>query len=212
VPGLFFSAEARERQRGWALDGASRVAKGMPGGGSKCPKQSSAFTQASIKKGRFLLQLFFLKEKLRTGSLHIIKKPVEMNRPAMKLTSPKDVWAGARGCCFVLFRSLPVPTLRDWCNLLTQYQFRSLGTGAFLLRDSAPKNSDLVKEGVSFGRCQTHRRLPNDLADGQSGYKQPLKEDSARLNQACKKEVSFATFLSKKKVENRFTAHHQKAC
>ncbi|GEM_PF-4573908 len=94
VPGLFFSAEARERQRGRALAGASRVAKGMRRGGSKCPKQSSALTQASIKKGRFLLQLFFLKEKLRTGFRNIIQKPHAMNRPAMKLTSLTDGGAG----------------------------------------------------------------------------------------------------------------------
>jgi len=49
------------------------------------------------------------------------------------------------------------------------------------------------------------------LADGQSGCKQPLKEDSARLNQACKKEVSFATFLSKRKVEKRVPQHHLEA-
>ncbi len=52
---------------------------------------------------------------------------------------------------------------------LTPYLSRHFGTGAFLPRDSASKNSDLVKEEVSFGRCQTHRRLPNDSADGKSG-------------------------------------------
>jgi len=36
------------------------------------------------------LQLFFLKEKLRSGSPHIIKKPNEMNRPPTKLTSLMD--------------------------------------------------------------------------------------------------------------------------
>jgi len=83
--------------------------------------------------------------------------------------------------------------------------------GAFLPQDSAIENSDLVKEGVSFGRCHPNRRLPNDLAVGQSGCKQPLKVDNARLNQACKKEVFFATFLSKRKVEKRFITHHLEA-
>ena len=85
------------------------------------------------------------------------------------------------------------------------------GRVPFLPRDSASNNSDLVKEGVSFGRCQNHRRLSNDLVDGQSGCKHSPKGDNARLTQACKKEVSFATFLSKRKVEKRFTAHHLEA-
>jgi len=93
----------------------------------------------------------------------------------------------------------------------THYPSRHFGMGSFLPMDSAPKNSNRIKEGVSFGRCQTHRRLSNDVAAGQSGCKQPLKEDSTRLTQACKKEVSFATFLSKRKVEKRFQKHHLEA-
>jgi hypothetical protein len=85
--------------------------------------------------------------------------------------------------------------IRTGAFFLTQYQSRYFGTGAFLPRDSVPKDFDLGKEGVSFGRCHPDRRLPNDLEDEQSGCKQPLKEDSARLNQACKKEVLCATFF-----------------
>ena|GEM_PF-6959692 len=40
------------------------------------------------------MQLFFLKKKLRTGSLHIIKKPVEMNRPPTRIAKPDEI----RGC------------------------------------------------------------------------------------------------------------------
>ena len=82
------------------------------------------------------------------------------------------------------------------------------GLVPFLPRDSVPKDFDLGKEGVSFGRCHSYRRLPNDLADGQSGCKYSLKGDSTRLNQACKKEVSFVTFLSKRKVKTRVDVQH----
>ena len=87
----------------------------------------------------------------------------------------------------------------------------TFGRVPFLPRDSANENFRLGKEGGSFGRCHPDRRLSNDLADGKSGCDQPLKRDSARLNQACKKEVSFATFLFKRKVEKRFTPHNSKA-
>ena len=105
-----------------------------------------------------------------------------MNRPPMRVKKPDGRWDSGGA---------------------TPYPSRHFGTGAFLPRDSVNENPNRMKEGVSFGRCHTHRRLPNDLADGQSGCNQPLMEDSAHLTQACKKEVSFATFLSKRKVEKR---------
>jgi hypothetical protein len=99
---------------------------------------------------------------------------------------------------FVAFFSAPFSLI----FFFTQYQPRSFWAGAFLPRDSVHKDFDLEKEGVSFGRCQIHRRLSNDLADGQSGCKQPPKGDSVRLNQACKKEVLLQLFFLKEKLRN----------
>jgi hypothetical protein len=73
--------------------------------------RETALVLTKLAKRKFLLQLFFIKEKLRNGSLHITEKPTMMNRPPMKRTSLMDGEAvgsaldapdhssGARGCC-----------------------------------------------------------------------------------------------------------------
>jgi len=52
--------------------------------------RETALVLTKLAKRKFLLQLFFLKEKLRNGFRNIIQKPNAMNRPPMRLTSLMD--------------------------------------------------------------------------------------------------------------------------
>jgi len=134
VPGLFFGAKTRKRQRGWALAGASRVAKGR-GGVDHTARSNHRLSRNSALKKADSLRNFLLKKVAKNGSLHIIQKPSAMNRPPMKRTSLTDGGAAGRPttypsrefetgdfhdapdqragtrnfCC-----PIPVPILRNW--------------------------------------------------------------------------------------------------
>jgi hypothetical protein len=65
--------------------------------------RETALVLTKLAKRKFLLQLFFLKEKLRNGSLHTIWKPSAMNRPPTRVKKP-DGWEYRVG-----LNPLPVP-------------------------------------------------------------------------------------------------------
>ena len=93
----FFSAPERgsERQRGRALAGASRVAKGR-GGVDYTARSNHRLSCNSALKKADSLRHFLLKKVAKHGFLHIIEKPVEMNRPPTRVTSPTDGGAAGR--------------------------------------------------------------------------------------------------------------------
>ena len=59
VPGLFFSAEARERQRGRALAGESRVAKGHGGVDQNARSNPRLSRKPALKKADFFCNFSF---------------------------------------------------------------------------------------------------------------------------------------------------------
>jgi len=52
--------------------------------------RETALVLTKLAKRKFLLQLFFLKEKLRNGFQNAIKKPNAMNRPTTRIAKPDE--------------------------------------------------------------------------------------------------------------------------
>jgi hypothetical protein len=128
---------------------------------------------------------------------------------------PFSVGTKSRRSCVIFIHCPGMPQRGDF--FLTHYQFRLLGTGAFLLRASVfslffcwPFFSAEVRQRQK-GWASDHDPESSGLGSGKGRKKgrfQCLKQHQAYLQTSVKKGRFFAPLSSKESGKRRFTAHH----